>query len=50
MDMKLTYWYLPTATPAVGMIPVSFGAQWMLLMICLARPGWYSGALDTVSP
>src|ERR1700682_2605823 len=43
MDMKLTYWVLPTEMPAVGMIPVSVGASLMLLMICLERPGAHTG-------
>jgi hypothetical protein len=43
MDMKLTNWVLPTEIPAVGMIPFSVGAQLMLLMICLERPGPHTG-------
>ena len=43
MDMKLTYWVLPTEMPAVGMIPFSVGAHLMLLMICLERPGAHTG-------
>ncbi|CFR96462.1 Uncharacterised protein [Mycobacterium tuberculosis] len=43
MDMKLTYWVLPTAMPAVGMIPVSSRAHLMLLMSCLEKPGWRTG-------
>ena len=38
MDMKLMYWFFPTETPAVGMIPFSDGAHLVLLMICFESP------------
>ncbi len=35
IDMKLMYRVVPTDIPEVGMIPVSAGANLMLLMTCL---------------
>ena len=49
MDMKLTYWVFPTEMPAVGMIPVSFGAHLMLLMICLEMPTLHTGEPEYLS-
>src|SRR5215208_1678652 len=43
IDMKLRYWAPPAEMPAVGMMPVSAGAQLVLLTICLETPGAQSG-------
>src|SRR4051812_35402699 len=43
MDMKFRYWFRPTATPAVGMMPVSCEAFPMVLTICLEMPGRHTG-------
>jgi hypothetical protein len=50
MDMKLRYWFRPTATPAVGMMPVSSGACPMLLMICLEMPARHTGEPEYLLP
>ena len=43
IDMKLMYCVVPTAIPDVGMMPVSDGANLMLLMTCLDSAGAHSG-------
>jgi hypothetical protein len=43
MDMKFMSCVFPMDIPAVGMIPVSCGAFFMVLMICLESPDGYDG-------
>ncbi len=43
IDMKLMYCVFPIAMPDVGMMPVSDGANLMLLTTCLDSAGAHSG-------
>ena len=47
--MKLMYWVLPSEMAAVGMIPVSCGARWMVLTTCLERPVVHTGEPEYLS-